>query len=307
MFNQDKRQIYHSEHYGLVYTDGIEHILNANGVISGGKEVFIKDIPQNADTTYAKALLDVLNYGAEKGDRTGTGTKSLFGYQMRFNLLNEFPLLTTKKIHWKSVVGELLWFLSGCKGGVTGLQKNYGVTIWNEWQSGKIAYSNMVKWGESDLNQLALIIAEIKTNPDSRRLLVSNWNPKEVHSKENALDPCHVSFQFYVCNGLLSCHMYQRSADAFLGVPFNIASYALLTHMVAKVCGLHPGELIVSVGDLHIYNNHLPQVKEQLSRCPKRLPTLKLADKGSVFQYGVNDIELIGYEPHKAIKGDVAV
>jgi hypothetical protein len=183
MFNQDKRQIYHSEHYGLLYTDGIEP-LNANGIISGGKELFIKDIPQNADTTYAKALLDVLNYGAEKGDRTGTGTGSLFGYQMRFSLLNEFPLLTTKKIHWKSVVGELLWFLSGCKGGVTGLQEDYGVTIWNEWQSGKIAYSNMVKWGESDLNQLANIIAEIKTNPDSRRLLVSNWNPKEVHGKE---------------------------------------------------------------------------------------------------------------------------
>lgn len=316
MFNQDQREVFYSEKYGLVCElDGL-HTKGKDGLIFDVFEASVSQIPQNCDTVYAKALLDVLNYGNEKGDRTNTGTKSLFGYQMRFSLLNEFPLLTTKRVHWKSVVGELLWFLNGCKGGVKGLQDDYGVTIWDEWRGrGEIPYSNMTNWNGYDsdgngldINQLAEIVKEIKSNPNSRRMVVLNWNPKDVwESKHLALPACHVLFQFYVSNGLLSCEMYQRSADVFLGLPMNIASYALLTRMVAKVCGLHTGELIVSVGDLHIYNNHLDQVKEQLSRCPKRLPILELADKESVFDFGVNDIKLVGYEPHPTIKAPVAV
>ena len=254
----------------------------------------------------------VLEHGAQKSDRTGTGTLSVFGYQMRFDLAEGFPLVTTKKLHLKSIIYELLWFLSGN----TNNQwlKERGVSIWDEWAApngdlGPVYGYQWRSWpapnGEH-IDQIKEIIHTIKTNPDSRRIIVSAWNVADI--PKMALAPCHAFFQFYVANGKLSCQLYQRSADIFLGVPFNIASYALLTHMVAEQCNLQPGEFIWTGGDCHLYSNHLDQVREQLSRNTLPLPKLHLKRKpASIFDYRFEDIEIIGYESHPAIKAPVAV
>jgi thymidylate synthase len=254
----------------------------------------------------------VLEHGAQKSDRTGTGTLSVFGYQMRFDLAEGFPLVTTKKLHLKSIIYELLWFLSGN----TNNQwlKERGVSIWDEWAApngdlGPVYGYQWRSWpapnGEH-IDQIKEIIHTIKTNPDSRRIIVSAWNVADI--PKMALAPCHAFFQFYVANGKLSCQLYQRSADIFLGVPFNIASYALLTHMVAEQCNLEPGEFIWTGGDCHLYSNHLEQVKLQLSRTPYPLPSLKIHRKPeSIFDYQFEDFEIVGYESHPHIKAPVAV
>jgi thymidylate synthase len=254
----------------------------------------------------------VLEHGAQKSDRTGTGTLSVFGYQMRFDLAEGFPLVTTKKLHLKSIIYELLWFLSGN----TNNQwlKERGVSIWDEWAApngdlGPVYGYQWRSWpapnGEH-IDQIKEIIHTIKTNPDSRRIIVSAWNVADI--PKMALAPCHAFFQFYVANGKLSCQLYQRSADIFLGVPFNIASYALLTHMVAEQCNLQPGEFIWTGGDCHLYSNHLEQVKLQLSRKPYPLPSLKIHRKpDSIFDYQFEDFEIVGYESHPHIKAPVAV
>jgi len=254
----------------------------------------------------------VLEHGAEKSDRTGTGTLSVFGYQMRFDLAEGFPLVTTKKLHLKSIIYELLWFLSGN----TNNQwlKERGVSIWDEWAApngdlGPVYGYQWRSWptpnGEH-IDQIKEIIHTIKTNPDSRRIIVSAWNVADI--PKMALAPCHAFFQFYVANGKLSCQLYQRSADIFLGVPFNIASYALLTHMVVEQCNLQPGEFIWTGGDCHLYSNHLEQVKLQLSRTPYPLPSLKIHRKPeSIFDYQFEDFEIVGYESHPHIKAPVAV
>ena len=240
---------------------------------------------------YLDLLQHIREHGVMKEDRTGTGTQSVFGYQMRFNLADGFPLLTTKKVHLKSIIYELLWFISG-NTNVHWLQE-HGVTIWDEWAG-------------PDIDQLSQVINQIKHTPDSRRLLVSAWNPGEVD--QMALPPCHCLFQFYVANGKLSCQLYQRSADVFLGVPFNIASYALLTLMIAQECGLQPGEFIHTTGDTHIYRNHFEQVALQLSREPRKLPVMRLnPDVKSVFDFKYEDFTLEGYDPWPAIKAPVAV
>jgi len=247
-----------------------------------------------------------------KEDRTGTGTQSVFGYQMRFNLADGFPLLTTKKVHLKSIIYELLWFISG-NTNVHWLQE-HGVTIWDEWagpdgELGPVYGHQWRSWPAPDgrsIDQLAQVIDQIKRNPDSRRLLVSAWNPGEVDRM--ALPPCHCLFQFYVANGKLSCQLYQRSADVFLGVPFNIASYALLTLMIAQECGLQPGEFIHTTGDTHLYRNHFEQVALQLSREPRKLPVMRLnPEVKSVFDFQYEDFTLEGYDPWPAIKAPVAV
>lgn len=254
----------------------------------------------------------VLEHGAQKSDRTGTGTLSVFGYQMRFDLAEGFPLVTTKKLHLKSIIYELLWFLSGN----TNNQwlKERGVSIWDEWAApngdlGPVYGYQWRSWpapnGEH-IDQIKEIIHTIKTNPDSRRIIVSAWNVADI--PKMALAPCHAFFQFYVANGKLSCQLYQRSADIFLGVPFNIASYALLTHMVAEQCNLQPGEFIWTGGDCHLYSNHLEQVKLQLSRTPYPLPSLIIHRKPeSIFDYQFEDFEIVGYESHPHIKAPVAV
>ncbi len=254
----------------------------------------------------------VLEHGAQKSDRTGTGTLSVFGYQMRFDLAEGFPLVTTKKLHLKSIIYELLWFLSGN----TNNQwlKERGVSIWDEWASpngdlGPVYGYQWRSWptpnGEH-IDQIKEIIHTIKTNPDSRRIIVSAWNVADI--PKMALAPCHAFFQFYVANGKLSCQLYQRSADIFLGVPFNIASYALLTHMVAEQCNLQPGEFIWTGGDCHLYSNHLEQVKLQLSRTPYPLPSLKIHRKpDSIFDYQFEDFEIVDYKSHPHIKAPVAV
>ena len=261
---------------------------------------------------YLNLIKHILKAGTYKKDRTSTGIKSVFGYQMRFDLSNEFPLLTTKKVHWKSVVHELLWFIAGDTN-VKYLQEN-GVRIWNEWADsdgnlGPVYGHQWRSWETVDgrvIDQFADVIEEIKNNPDSRRLLVNAWNVGEIHKM--ALPPCHMFFQFYVSNGQLSCQMYQRSADVFLGVPFNIASYALLTIMIAHVTHLAPGEFIHTFGDVHIYDNHLLQVKEQISRTPKPFPKLAInRDVKSVFDFKFEDFDLINYDPHPLIKGKVSV
>ncbi|MBP5676295.1 MAG: thymidylate synthase [Bacteroidales bacterium] len=263
-----------------------------------------------------KQYLDLLRHirenGVMKEDRTGTGTQSVFGYQMRFNLEEGFPLLTTKKVHLKSIIYELLWFISGD----TNIKylKDHGVTIWDEWADedgnlGPVYGHQWRSWPAPDgrtIDQLSQVIETIKRNPDSRRLLVSAWNPGEVDSM--ALPPCHCLFQFYVAEGRLSCQLYQRSADVFLGVPFNIASYALLTMMIAQECGLRPGEFVHTTGDTHIYRNHFDQVALQLSREPRKLPVMKLnPDVKSVFDFKYEDFTLEGYDPWPAIKAPVAV
>jgi thymidylate synthase len=261
---------------------------------------------------YHDLLKHILDTGAQKHDRTGTGTISVFGYQMRFNLAEGFPLVTTKKVHMKSIVHELLWFLKG-ETNIAYLKEN-GVSIWNEWANeqgelGPVYGKQWRSWEGKDgavIDQIKWLVDEIKKNPDSRRLIISAWNVADL--PKMALMPCHTLFQFYVADGKLSCQLYQRSADVFLGVPFNIASYALLTLMVAQVCDLQPGDFIHSFGDVHIYNNHIEQVNLQLSRDPYPLPTMKLnPDVKDIFGFRFEDFTLENYQSHPAIKAPVAV
>ncbi|MGL5317340.1 MAG: thymidylate synthase [Bacteroidales bacterium] len=261
---------------------------------------------------YKELLKHVLEHGERKEDRTGTGTISVFGYQMRFNLQEGFPLITTKKIHLKSVIHELLWFLKGDTN-VKYLQEN-GVRIWNEWadEQGNLGHIYGYQWRSwpdytgGSIDQITEAIHAIKHNPDSRRIIVSAWNVADIPNMN--LPPCHAFFQFYVSNGKLSLQLYQRSADIFLGVPFNIASYALLLMMVAQVCDLEPGDFIHTLGDAHIYTNHLDQVKEQLSREERQLPVMTLNKEiKDIFQFEYKDFTLTGYDPHPHIKGVVAV
>ncbi len=262
--------------------------------------------------TYLDLLRHVLDHGARKADRTGTGTVSVFGHQMRFDLAQGFPLLTTKKVHLKSIIHELLWFLQGD----TNIRylKDNGVSIWDEWADengdlGPIYGYQWRSWPARDgrhIDQISEVVRTLKTNPDSRRIIVSAWNVGELDAMK--LPPCHAFFQFYVADGKLSCQLYQRSADIFLGVPFNIASYALLTMMMAQVTGLKPGDFVHTLGDAHIYLNHLDQVNLQLSREPRALPTLRLnPEVRDIFAFKYEDFTLEGYDPHPGIKAPVAV
>lgn len=273
-----------------------------------------------------KQYLDLIKYvkenGVTKTDRTGTGTKSIFGYQMRFDLANGFPMLTTKKLHLKSIIYELLWFLKGDTN--IGYLKENGVSIWDAWADeqgnlGPVYGYQWRNWNGDGIDQISELIQTIRTNPDSRRMLISAWNPsvlpdtsksfaENVANHKAALPPCHAFFQFYVADGKLSCQLYQRSADIFLGVPFNIASYALFTMMVAHVTGLKYGEFIHTFGDAHIYNNHLEQIDLQLSREPRALPTMELNPAiKNIFDFGFDDFKLVNYNPHPHIKGIVSI
>ncbi|MBP9144491.1 MAG: thymidylate synthase [Thermoanaerobaculia bacterium] len=261
---------------------------------------------------YLDLLRQILDRGVEKADRTGTGTLSLFGHQMRFDLRASFPLMTTKKLHLKSIVHELVWFLSGSTN-VAYLRQN-GVTIWDEWadaegELGPVYGHQWRSWPARDggeIDQIARLIEGIRSNPDSRRHIVSAWNPADLDRM--ALPPCHALFQFYVARGELSCQLYQRSADVFLGVPFNIASYALLCAMVAQVTGLRPGEFVHTFGDVHLYLNHLDQAREQLAREPRALPRLELnPEVRSIFDFRFEDVTFNGYEPHPAIRAPIAI
>ncbi|NNM46033.1 thymidylate synthase [Knoellia koreensis] len=260
---------------------------------------------------YLDLLDHVLTTGTEKSDRTGTGTRSVFGYQMRFDLSEGFPVLTTKKLHLKSIIGELIWFLRG-DSNVRWLQER-GITIWDEWADengdlGPVYGYQWRSWPTPDgghVDQIAKVIESIRTNPDSRRHIVSAWNVADVD--DMALPPCHTMFQFYVADGKLSCQLYQRSADIFLGVPFNIASYALLTMIVAQLTDLEPGEFVHTLGDAHLYSNHLDQARLQLTREPLPLPTMKIARKDAIDDFDLEDFELIGYEAHPSIKAPIAV
>ncbi len=271
---------------------------------------------------YHDLLKHVLENGNQKGDRTGTGTLSVFGYQMRFDLAEGFPMVTTKKLHLKSIIHELLWFLNGDTN--TQYLQDNGVRIWNEWADengdlGPVYGHQWRNWNNEEIDQIKEVVESLKNNPNSRRMLVSAWNPSvlpdtSVSFSENvangkaALPPCHAFFQFYVADGKLSCQLYQRSADIFLGVPFNIASYALFTLMMAQVCGYQPGEFIHTFGDAHIYNNHMEQVELQLTRDPRPLPTMKLnPEVKDIFSFSFEDFELSNYDPHPHIKGVVAV
>jgi thymidylate synthase len=261
---------------------------------------------------YLELLDDVRSNGTRKGDRTGTGTLSVFGRQLRFDLAEGFPAVTTKKLHLKSVVGELIWFLQGSTN-VRWLQE-HGISIWDEWadadgELGLVYGHQWRSWPAPDgrsIDQIAKVIDSIRTNPDSRRHIVSAWNVAEVD--DMALPPCHTMFQFYVADGRLSCQLYQRSADLFLGVPFNIASYALLTHMVAQVCGLEPGDFVHTFGDAHLYLNHVEQAALQLSREPRPLPSLRLnPERKELTDFELGDVTLAGYDPHPGIKAPIAV
>lgn len=261
---------------------------------------------------YLDLMRHVKEHGVRKDDRTGTGTLSVFGYQMRFDISEKFPAVTTKKLHFKSIIHELIWFLKG-ETNIKYLKDNK-VTIWDEWADengnlGPVYGSQWRSWHTADgrtIDQISQVIDQIKKNPDSRRLIVSAWNVGEI--EKMALAPCHAFFQFYVANGKLSCQMYQRSADIFLGVPFNIASYSLLTMMIAQVCGLKPGEFVHTFGDAHLYLNHLEQVETQLSREPLPLPVMKLnPDVKSIFDFRYEDFELVGYQSHPAISAPIAV
>jgi thymidylate synthase len=261
---------------------------------------------------YLELLRHVLGHGAEKGDRTGTGTRSVFGWQMRFDLAEGFPLVTTKKLHLRSIVHELLWFLRG-ETNVAYLRQNK-VTIWDEWadadgELGPVYGKQWRRWAGADgseVDQVRWVVDEIRRNPDSRRLIVSAWNVAEL--PQMALMPCHTLFQFYVADGKLSCQLYQRSGDIFLGVPFNIASYALLTHMVAQVAGLGVGDFVHTLGDAHLYSNHVEQAREQLAREPRPLPALRLNPAiDDLFAFRFEDIGIEGYDPHPAIRAPVAV
>jgi thymidylate synthase len=261
---------------------------------------------------YHDLMQHVLQNGTQKHDRTGTGTISVFGYQMRFNLLDGFPMVTTKKVHLRSIIHELIWFLKG-ETNISYLKEN-GVSIWDEWadengELGPVYGSQWRSWPKPDgghIDQISQVIDQIKKNPDSRRLIVSAWNVAQIENM--ALPPCHSFFQFYVADGKLSCQLYQRSADIFLGVPFNIASYALLTMMVAQVCGLLAGDFVHTLGDAHLYNNHLDQTKLQLSRECRPLPVMKLNPEiKNIFDFKFEDFELENYDPHPHIKGAVAI
>jgi thymidylate synthase len=261
---------------------------------------------------YHDLMQHVLDHGVQKMDRTGTGTVSVFGYQMRFNLEEGFPLVTTKKLHLRSILHELLWFLKG-DSNIAYLKEN-GVSIWDEWadENGNLGPVYGVQWRSwagadgQTIDQISQVVEQIKRNPDSRRLIVSAWNVAEIDKMK--LPPCHAFFQFYVAEGRLSCQLYQRSADIFLGVPFNIASYAILTMMVAQVCGLKPGEFVHTLGDAHLYLNHLEQTKLQLSRTPKALPTLEInPEVKDIFGFKFEDFVLKNYDPHPHIKAAVAV
>ena len=271
---------------------------------------------------YLDLVRFIQEYGTEKTDRTGTGTKSIFGYQMRFDLSKGFPLVTTKKIHVKSIIHELLWFLKGDTN-IDYLTQN-GVRIWNEWADekgdlGPVYGHQWRNWNDEGIDQIKTVIETLRTNPDSRRMLVSAWNPsvmpdtsvsfaENVANHKAALPPCHAFFQFYVAQGKLSCQLYQRSADLFLGVPFNIASYALLNMMVAQVCDLQAGTFVHTFGDVHIYSNHQEQLEEQLSRTPKPLPEMILNPEiKDIFGFKYEDFTLKGYDPHPLIRGKVAV
>ena len=271
---------------------------------------------------YLDLVKHVLENGNEKSDRTGTGTKSVFGHQMRFDLSEGFPMVTTKKLHLKSIIYELLWFLKGDTN-IKYLQEN-GVRIWDEWADsngdlGPVYGHQWRNWNDNEIDQIVSVINSLKDNPDSRRMLVTAWNPgvlpdtkksfeENVQNGKAALPPCHAFFQFYVHNQKLSCQLYQRSADIFLGVPFNIASYALLTEMIAHVCDLKCGEFVHTFGDAHIYNNHIEQVQLQLKREPKPLPKLKFKRKvDNIFDFKFDDFEILNYDPHPHIKGKVAV
>jgi len=269
--------------------------------------------PTNTGHPYEDLMRHVLEHGVTKGDRTGTGTRSIFGHQMRYDLQRGFPLVTTKKVHLKSIIYELLWFLRG-DGNARWLQQ-HGVSIWDEWadpQTGDLGPIYGVQWRSwpapdgGHVDQIAQVVETLKTNPDSRRIIVSAWNVAEL--SRMALMPCHALFQFYVADGRLSCQLYQRSADIFLGVPFNIASYALLTHMLAQQCDLQVGDFVWTGGDCHIYSNHFTQVQEQLSRTPYPPPQLKIKRRPpSIFDYRYEDFEVVGYQHHPAIKAPVAV
>lgn len=260
---------------------------------------------------YEDLMRHVFFHGVNKSDRTGTGTRSVFGYQMRFNLQNGFPLVTTKKLHLRSIIHELLWFLKG-DSNVRYLHEN-GVTIWDEWadENGDLGPVYGVQWrnwrgADKNVDQIAELVHTIKTNPDSRRMIVTAWNVAELDKM--ALPPCHMMFQVYVADGKLSCQLYQRSCDIFLGVPFNIASYSLLTHMLAQQCDLEVGDFVWTGGDCHLYNNHFDQVRLQLSREPRPYPKLVIKRKpDSIFDYKFEDFEIVGYDPHPAIKAPVAV
>lgn len=261
---------------------------------------------------YLDLMQKILDEGVDKSDRTGTGTRSIFGHQMRFKLQEGFPLVTTKKVHLRSIVHELLWFISG-DSNIKYLQDNK-VTIWDEWADengdlGPVYGVQWRSWPTSDgrkIDQLAQLVDQIKNNPDSRRMIISAWNVGEV--EKMALPPCHTLFQFYVANGALSCQLYQRSADVFLGVPFNIASYALFTMMLAQACGLRLGDFVHTFGDAHLYANHFEQARLQLSRDPRPLPTMKInPDVKDIFDFTYEDFELVGYDPHPHIKAAVSV
>lgn len=265
---------------------------------------------------YLDLLQKIKNEGVVRGDRTGTGTKGIFGYQMRFDLSKGFPLLTTKKVHLRSIIYELLWFLRGD----TNIKylNDHGVTIWDEWADengnlGPVYGEQWRKWGcynyntdmVDTLDQISEVVNQINENPNSRRHIVTAWNPADIG--EMALPPCHCLFQFFVADGKLSCQLYQRSADVFLGVPFNIASYALLTMMMAQVTNLLPGEFIHTLGDAHLYLNHMDQAREQLSRTPRQLPIMKINHRDSIFEYEYEDFSLEGYDPYPTIKADISI
>jgi thymidylate synthase len=279
---------------------------------SAAKLAFYKGVQRHNMNQYHDLLERILSDGAEKSDRTGTGTLSIFGHQMRFNLAAGFPMLTTKKLPFKAIVYELLWFLAGD----TNIKylNAHGVSIWDEWADangdlGPVYGSQWRSWPAPDgrrIDQISDVIETIRRNPDSRRLIVSAWNPADVDKM--ALPPCHCLFQFYVANGKLSCQLYQRSADVFLGVPFNIASYALLTMMVAQVTGLKPGDFVHSFGDVHLYSNHLEQARLQLTRPTRPLPVMNInPDVKDIFAFRYEDFTLVGYDPHPHIKAEVAV
>jgi thymidylate synthase len=279
--------------------------------IEGGYRACPRLLIVTVSTAYEDLLKLVMETGTPKADRTGTGTRSIFGHQMRFDLADGFPLVTTKKVHLKSIVNELLWFLRG-DSNIAWLHE-HGVKIWDEWadENGELGPVYGVQWrswptpsGEH-IDQITQTVETLRSNPDSRRIIVSAWNVADI--PQMALAPCHAFFQFYVADGKLSCQLYQRSADMFLGVPFNIASYALLTHMMAQQAGLDVGEFIWTGGDCHVYDNHIDQVTEQLSRTPLDLPTLKLNKRDSIFDYTFEDVEILGYQHHPAIKAPVAV
>ncbi|MEM6504705.1 MAG: thymidylate synthase [Planctomycetota bacterium] len=261
---------------------------------------------------YLDLMQHVLDHGTPKSDRTGTGTRSVFGYQMRFDLGSGFPCITTKKLHLRSIIHELLWFLSGDTN-IRYLKEN-GVRIWDEWADGNgdlgpvygYQWRHFPKPGGGEVDQIRSAVDAIRSNPDSRRHIVCAWNPGMI--EEMALPPCHAFFQFYVADGKLSCQLYQRSADIFLGVPFNIASYALLTMMIAQVCDLEPGDFVHTFGDAHLYDNHMNQAREQLSRTPRELPTMKInPEVKDLFAFRFEDFELLNYDPHPHIKAPVAV